>query len=142
MPNIYLIPSSPKEFDIEELKDFLRNMHDAKASYLAASDRFWKNVQADSICLFHKDKCIVGEGKMNGKTKYAGTEKSPVTKRPYALEIDFIPETIKLYKRPVRFAEVEAALGLGKPLGWRVIQSLNMAGYSTVTSIAKKDGYE
>lgn len=127
----------------EEVRGFLKEMRGEKYSYLAASDRFWKNVQADSVCLFHKSRCIVGEGKMNGKAKdYHGKEISDVTKRRFAREVEFIPATIRLYKRPVRFAEVEAALGRKKHLACQGMPKLSMADYSIINSIAAKDGFD
>lgn len=145
---VYLVAFSSKDGygsvtfkSAKEVADFLRNIRDAKYSYLAASDHFWKNVEADSICLFHKDKCIVGEAQMKGKIKlYAGPETSPVTKRQYAGEVDFLPNTIKLYKRPIPFAEAEAALR--KKLAWMGMQKLSVGDYKKISSIAEKDGYE
>lgn len=127
----------------KEVADFLRITRDTKDSYLAASDHFWKNVQADSICLFHKDKCIVGEGKMDGRMKpYDGKEISDMTKRQYAGEVEFIPDTIRLYKRPIPFAEAEKALGKKKHLACRGMPKLSMADYSIINSIADKDGFD
>lgn len=126
----------------KEVADFLRIIRNTKDSYLAASDHFWKNVQADSICLFHKDKCIVGEGKMNGKIEpYDGKEISKMTKRRYPGEVEFIPDTIRLYKRPIPFAEAEKALGRKKHLAHRGMPKLSMADYLTINSIAAKDGF-
>ncbi|MEK7682137.1 MAG: hypothetical protein AAB369_04850, partial [Chloroflexota bacterium] len=108
----------------EEVRGFFKEMRDVltrgeKYRYLAAGDRFWKNVQADSICLFHKNKHIVGEGKMNGKAKPyvvrdGVTEICPVTERPYAREVYFNPATIRQYKRTIPLAEAEKAHGRKK----------------------------
>ncbi len=141
--SVYLVCSSSEEFEsVQELQGFLKNLRQGSVVYLATTDHFWRN-KADSVCLFHKKRHIVGEGKMNGKIRpYKGTKTSPVTGKPYAGEIDFIPNTIRLYKRPILFAEAEKALGREKHLAQRGMPKLNMADYSTISSIAAKDGFD
>lgn len=128
-PGVYLIPHSPKEFKhADKLREWLSNDLARDGEYAVASDHFWRNVIPGSICLFHKDKTLIGEGKMNGGLMpYLGKEVSPVTSRVYAGMVHFDPSSIKVYREPVSFVAAERMLG--EKLTFQGIQRLTRKEY-------------
>lgn len=114
-PGVYLIPHGSKEFKhASNLREWLSNDLARDGEYAVASDHYWRNVISGSICLFHKDKTIVGDGKMlGGLMPYPGKKVSPQTGRRYAGIVHFDPASIKVYERPITFSEAEKLLGKG-----------------------------
>jgi hypothetical protein len=131
-PGVYLIPHSPKEFyDVDALKKWLSGELSKNGKYSVASSHYWANVIPDSICLFHKNKTIVGEGKMIGRLMvYIGNEVSPDTGIRYAGEVHFEPASINVYAKPIPFKEVEKLLC--KKLTFRGIQKLTQKDYAII----------
>lgn len=131
-PGVYLIPHSYDEFpDVDALKQWLSVDLSENGIYSVASSHYWANVNPDSICLFHKNKTIVGEGKMIGRLMaYTGNEVSPDTGIRYAGEVHFDPVSIKVYANPIPFTKVEKLLGKG--LTFRGIQRLTQKDYEAI----------
>ena len=131
-PGVYLIPHSSKEFEnANKLREWLSDRLAWDGEYDVASQHYWKNVLSDSICIFHKDKTIVGEGKMLGGLKpYLGTDVSPETGRPYAGTVYFKPSSVKVYEKPISFAAAEKLLG--KNLTFRGVQKLTKKDYDII----------
>jgi hypothetical protein len=134
-PVIYLVPHGPKEFPggFTELSRWLwedlRNR--LNGEYLVASPHYWRNVVPGSICLFHKNKMIVGEGKLvGGLIPYHGGEVSPQTGKLYAGVVHFDSASITLYKEPISFSTAEKLLG--KTLTFRGIQRLTQKDYDRI----------
>lgn len=134
-PGVFLVPHSPKEFPggARELSRWLSEdlASRPEGEYHVASTHYWRNIVPGSICLFHKDKMVVGEAKLvGGLMPYHGSEISPQTGRPYAGEVRFDPASVKVYKRPIAFREAENLLG--KPLSFRAIQGLTQKDYDRI----------
>lgn len=131
-PGIYLIPHSPKEFKhANNLREWLSNNLARDGEYAVASSYYWRNVIPDSVCLFHKDKTIIGEGKMlGGLMRYPGKEVSPATGKIYAGLVNFDPTSIKVYEKPISFVTVEKLLS--KTLTFRGIQKLTREDYEII----------
>lgn len=136
-PGVYLIPHSPKEFRrADELRLWLSEVLARNGEYLVASSHYWRNVIPGSVCLFHKDKCIVGEGKMlGGLMSYTGVEISPRTGRRYAGVVRFDPASIEIYKKPIAFVVAEGLLG--KTLTFRGVQKLTLKDYKMLRRASK-----
>jgi hypothetical protein len=134
----YLIPHSPKEFkNAEKLKEFLSRDLKKDGIYAFASLHFWQNVIANSICIFQKDKTIVGEAEMDGGIKsYLGKETSPVTDRPYAGCVQFKLNSIIPYPKPLSFNDAERLLG--KKLTSQGIQKLTRRDYEKIHEACTK----
>ncbi|MFC1989445.1 hypothetical protein ACFLVW_02620 [Chloroflexota bacterium] len=99
--------------------------------YDVASVHYWRKVIGGSICLFHKDKLIVGEGKLvDGLLPYSGGETSPETGTRYASELHFDHSSIRVYGRYLSFEEAEKLLGKG--LTWRGVQKLTPDDYALI----------
>jgi len=137
-PGVYLIPHSPKEFKhTDKLREWLSNDLVRNGEYAVASAHYWRNVIPGSMCLFQKDKTIIGEGKMlGGLIPYPGTEVSPETGRLYAGLVHFDPISIKVYAKPISFAAAEKLLG--KTLTFRGIQRLTRRDYEIIHSACFK----
>lgn len=137
-PGVYLIPHSPKEFKhADNLREWLSNDLVRDGLYAVASSHYWRNVIPDSMCLFQKDKTVVGEGKMlGGLMPYSGTEVSPETGRLYAGVVHFDPTSIKVYEAPISFVALEKLLG--KTLTFRGIQRLTRKDYEIIHSTCCK----
>ena len=131
-PGVYLIPHGPKEFeDADELRRWLSDRLAEDGEYLIASQHYWRNVIPDSTCLFQKKKTVVGEGKMlGGLMPYSGEYISPITGRPYAGIVHFAPASIKVYEKPISFAEAEKLLR--KTLTFRGMQKLTLEDYEII----------
>ncbi len=134
-PGIRLVPHSPKEFPggFSELSRWLwedlRNRPNGE--YLVASSYYWRNVVPESICVFHKDKMIVGEGKLvGGLMPYHGGKVSPRTGKLYAGVVHFEPASVKVYKRPIAFSEAEKLLG--KKLSFQAVQRLSREDHAKI----------
>lgn len=132
-PAVYLVPHAQEEFEsINDLKEFLsKELKFRGGWYYVASVHYWRNVSRGSMCLFQKNKTIIGEGKLlsdlmpNNKG-----EKSPVTGMSYEGRVQFDPASIKIYARGVPFDEAERIVG--KTLTWRGVQKLTMEDYSRI----------
>lgn len=135
-PAVYLVPHSSKEFDdAEDLANWLSTELLRDGVYLVASTHYWRNVTPDSVCLLHKDKLIVGEGRLNGGLQqYRGRKTSPVTGAVFAGELDFDPASIRVYPKPVSFEQTERLLG--KTLTWRGLQRLTTEDYARIRTAA------
>lgn len=138
-PGVYLVPHSPKEFreGATELSRWLsEDLAGEKAGeYAVASAHYWRNVIPGSICVFHKDKMIVGEGKLvGGLLPYHGTEISPRTGKTYAGVVNFEPASIKVYKDPISFSTAEKLLN--KTLTFRGIQRLTRKDYDKIKEVS------
>jgi hypothetical protein len=135
---VYLIPHSPKEFkNTEVLKRFLREELPKDGIYAFASLHFWKNVIPNSICIFQKDKTIVGEAEMDGGiSSYEGTESSPATDKPYAGCVHFIIKSIDVYLKPLSFNDAERLLG--KTLTHQGMQRLTRRDYEVIHEACTK----
>jgi hypothetical protein len=134
-PGVYLVPHSPKEFPggASELSKWLLEdlARRPEGENYVASPYYWRNVVPGSICLFHKDKMIVGEGKLvGGLMPYYGSEVSPQTGKLYAGVVHFDPDSIKVYERPISFSTAETLLG--KPLSFQAIQRLTRKDYDRI----------
>ena len=129
-PGVYLVPHG--EFDdADDLGQWLSDELALNGEYAVASQHYWRNVIPDSTCLFQKKKTIVGEGKMvGGVVSYSGIEISPQTGRRYAGMVHFDPTSIKVYKKPISFAEAEKLLG--KTLTFRGMQKLTAKDYEII----------
>ena len=137
MPSVYLVPHGEFE-DANDLaawlEDDLRNPSGRNGVYLVASAHYWRNIPSGSMCLFHKRKQIVGEGKLlQGLHPCSIHETSPVTGRPYEGQGRFDPNTIKRYKSFLPFPQVEATLG--KSLTYRGVQRLTWEDYLKVQAV-------
>jgi len=131
-PGVYLIPHSPKEFKhANDLREWLSNVLARDGKYAVASSHYWRNVIPGSVCLFHKDKIIVGEGKMLGGLRpFPGTEVSPATGRRYAGVVYFDTASIKVYEKSISFVMAEKLLS--KTLTFRGIQRLTQKDYEII----------
>ena len=133
-PAVYLIPHGAREFDdFIDLSRWLREdlMKRINGEYLVASSYYWRNVVPDSVCYFHKNKKIVGEGRLSGGLEpYNGPEISPQTNRRYAGVVHFDPTSIDVYKNPILFSQVEKLLG--KTLTFRGVQRLTLKDYNKI----------
>jgi hypothetical protein len=137
-PAVYLIPHSPKEKELNSADKLAKWMRDYLGKnggeYNVASAHYWRNVVPCSVCLFHKNKKIVGEARLvEGLKPYTGEEKSPVTGKPYAGTVRFDPASVRVYQRPLSFSEAEGLLG--KPLTWRAIQRLTLQDYTKIQDV-------
>jgi len=134
-PAAYLIPHSPKEKELNSPDKLavwlLEDLPEQGGVYHVASAHYWRNVVPGSVCLFHKDKQIVGEAKLvEGYKPYHGKEISPVTGKPYTGTVRFDTASVRVYKRPLSFSEAEGLLG--KTLTWRAIQRLTVQDYAKI----------
>ena len=136
MPAVYLVPHARKEFkDAKDLstwlEDHLANPADRDGVYLVASAHYWRNIPAGSVCLFHKDKQIVGESELlQGLHPCSISETSPATGQPYEGQVRFDRNTVRRYGPFLPFAQVEAILG--KSLTYRGVQRLTWEDYQKV----------
>lgn len=134
-PGVYLVPHGAKEFKTaNELRQFLHDLKkNRNGEYLVASLHYWRNVIPGSICLFHKNKNIVGEGKMLGGlvSPYPGTEVSPQTSRRYAGVVHFA--SIMVYDKPIPFGAAEKLLG--KTFSFQAIQKLTSKDYEMLQQL-------
>ncbi len=129
-PGVYLVPHGEFE-DADDLGQWLSDELALNGEYAVASQYYWRNVIPDSTCLFQKKKTIVGEGKMvGGVVSYSGIGISPQTGRRYAGMVHFDPVSIKVYKKPISFAEAEKLLG--KTLTFRGMQKLTLKDYEII----------
>lgn len=142
---VNLFPSSSIEFkNPEKLASWLlggMQGRQGKGSYLAASGHYWRNVPVGSVCLFHKDKVIVGEGRVADSFRpCAIPEFCEVTGRPYEGEIRFDPNSLRVYKTFIPFAAAQTLLG--KPLSHRGKQGLTSQDYAKIREwVAAHSGY-
>ncbi len=134
---IYLAPHNSKEFtNAEELAKWLIEdlAGSEKGVYDVASAYYWRKIISGSVCLFHKDKLIVGEGRLvDSLLPYSGGETSPETGIRYAGEIHFDPTSIRVFGKHLSFAAVEKLLG--KRLTWRSIQKLTSGDYDLIQKV-------
>ena len=133
VPGVYSIPHGSKEFkDADKLRLWLAEELAVDGEYSVASSHYWRNVIPGSVCLFHKNKLFVGEGRMSGGLEpYTGGEASPETGRSYAGTVHFDPTSIKVYLNPVSFDAAERLLG--KTLTFRGMQKLTEEDYAKLT---------
>ncbi len=113
--SVYLLPHSSTEFATkEQLADWLigglPSVQDGW--YLLWRDRFWRNTESGTVCLFHKDKFFVGEGALDGTlVAYDGLETRPGTNIRYESKIRFRPDSLRQYCPPVSFDVVSQLTG-------------------------------
>jgi hypothetical protein len=136
-PGVYLVPHAQGEFDsVQELRDFLSVQLKARGGqYLVASVHYWRNVIPGSICLFQKNKEIIGEGTLATELQpYKGTEVSPATGRHYEGCLQFDRTSILVYPRSIPFEEAQKLIS--KTLTWRGVQKLTMEDYLRISKAA------
>jgi hypothetical protein len=109
---VNILPHSPKEFETAQVL----------ANRLVTELKAWGGVYRvvtmrrycippGSVCLFMKDKEIVGEGEVKESLqKYEGKEISPTTEKPYEGTIIFEPSSLRRYARPLELGLVPLQL--------------------------------
>lgn len=132
----YLFPHSPAEFrGTREVGEFLRGeLRERGGDYFVATNKNYRRVAPGSLVLFHKNRELVGQAEVAAPlSQYDGREISPATGRRYEAKIRFDAQTIKTYKRPVTFDEVEAVTGVR--INPRTVQRLDSRVYEKLEPI-------
>jgi hypothetical protein len=132
MPGYFIFPHSPKEFPtVHDLQRYLLCELPApprRGAYHVAHAQKYEPVTPGSFVLFHKNRKFFGRAKVKiGIKPYRGSEKSPVTGKPYEGTLTFDPDTIRLLDEPAPFAEVEEASTM--TFTWRNVQEISLAAY-------------
>ncbi len=99
-PIVIILPHSPEEFKTPELlTEWIGTDLKSDGRYaIATIHPMYKSLCAGSICLFMKNRKIVGEGILKNSVKsYTGTEKSPVTGKLYEGLLVFEPSSLRRY---------------------------------------------
>src|SRR6266480_1090648 len=130
---VWLIPHHRKEFpNKEELRTWLeRDLRD-NGKYQVMSDRVWRGIRPGAICVFHKDKFIVGHAQIKLGLQYGNSGLSR-TGVPYVGWVTFDPESVCTFSSPIRFED--AGLAAGMRLSWRGPQKLNEAQYERIVAL-------
>lgn len=139
-PIVKVLPHSPEEFkSAAKLAEWMGNELKEDGVYLIASVSKVKGLGAGSICLFMKDKKIVGEAIVKAVEPYFGKEKSPVTGKLYEGAINFAPSSVRRYVSPLGLTTIENLTG--KTLSFRSGGNLLWVEYSKCLCEIAKSGF-
>ena len=143
-PIVTVLPHSSKEEGLETpegLAEWIGTglKHDGKYLIATISTKH-KALCPGSICLFMKNKKIVGEGILKDFVqKYTSSEVSPVTLKPYDGILVFEPTSLRRYTRFLELAEIYEATG--KNISFRSGGNLAWEQYGKCLSLVVKDGF-
>lgn len=141
-PVVKILPHSPKEFKTaEELTNWLGVGLKAQGGvYLVPTMSRRRGIPPGSVCLFMKDKKIVGEGVVKESVqKYEGKEISPATGKPFEGMISFEPSSLRRYVRPLELELVQQLSG--RKLTPRFLHSLTWDDYGNLLAEVVKAGF-
>ncbi len=139
-PIVKILPHSPEEFEsAAKLAEWMGNELKKDGVYLIASVSKVKGLAAGSICLFMKDKKIVGEATVKAVKTYSGKEKSPATGKLYEGVINFAPTSVRRYVSPLGLTAIENLTG--KTLSFRSGGNLLWVDYGKCLSEIAKSGF-
>ena len=141
-PVVKILPHSPKEFKTaEELANWLGTGLKAQGGVyhvVTMSSRY--RIPSGSVCLFMKDKKIVGEGIVKESVqKYGGKEISPTSGKPYEGMITFEPSSLRRYVHPLELDFVQRLSG--KKLTARFLHTLEWDDYGRLLAEVVKSGF-
>jgi hypothetical protein len=131
------VPHAREEFPTAaDLKRWLREVLPTQRAgkYYVARAKSWGTIPPGSICAFHKQKRIVGDGVLARDFRYGeSSEISPVTGQSLRYEgwVMFDPKTIRTFDNPIQFSEAEDVV-IGRGLTWRSIQPLTRDEYAQI----------
>jgi len=139
---VKILPHSPKEFETaDDLANWLGTELRARGGqyHVVTMSRRYEMCPG-SVCLFMKDKRIVGEGVVKESIrKYEGNEISPTTGRVYEGTIIFEPSSLRRYARPLELDLVQQVSR--RRITPRFVQSLGWADYGRLLAEVAKTGF-
>ena len=141
-PVVKILPHSPKEFKTaDELANWLGTGLKAQGGvYLVPTMSRRRGIPPGSLCLFMKDKKIVGEGIVKESVqKYEGKEISPATGKPFEGMIIFEPSSLRRYVSPLELDLVQQLSG--RKLTPRFLHSLGWDDYGKLLVEVAKSGF-
>lgn len=141
-PIVKVLPHSPEEFKTpERLAEWIGTELKRDGRYLIATiGTRHKALYPGSICLFMKNKKIVGEGILKDFVqKYTGSQVSPNTGKPYEGILVFEPTSLRRYARFLELAEIYKATG--KNINFMSGGDLTWEQYGECLSLVVKDGF-
>jgi hypothetical protein len=134
---VFLIPHSHEKFRTADyLKRWLygRLHTESFGKYQVARAKSWEAIPAGSICVFHKQKLLVGDAVLSqGLKREDSSEVSPDTGRPYEGWVKFNLGSVRTLDLPIPFQEAQVAAGRG--LTWRSIQRLKRDEYARILAL-------
>jgi len=139
-PVIRVLPHSPEEFSTAaKLAEWIGTELKKDGIYLIASTSRVRDLRRGSICLFMKDKKVLGEGLVKDFDPYVGKERSPATEKPYEGVITFTPSSLRRYVRPLGLDEIKRLTG--KSIGFRSGGRLDCVQYIQCLSEVAENGF-
>jgi hypothetical protein len=139
-PIVKVLPHSPEEFkSAAKLAEWMGTELNKDGVYLIASGSKVKDLGAGSICLFMKDKKIIGEAIVKEVKPYSGKQQSPVTAKLYERTIYFAPSSVRRYVNPLGFTNI--ANITGRTLSYRSGGHLLWVEYGKCLSEIAKSGF-
>jgi hypothetical protein len=139
-PIVKVLPHSPEEFkSAAKLAEWIGTELKKDGTYLIASSKKVKGLGPGSICLFMKDKKIVGEAVVKKVEPYSGEEKSPVTGKPYEGVISFAPSSVRRLVNPLELSTIQHLTG--KRLSFRSGGNLLWVEYGKCLAEIAKSGF-
>jgi len=141
-PVVKILPHSPKEFKTaEELANWLGTGLRARGGeyqVVRVSRRY--EMPPGSVCLFMKDRKVVGEGVVKESLRrHEGKEISPTTGKPYEGAMIFEPSSLRRYVRPLELDLIQQISG--KNLTPRFVQTLGWDDYGRLLAEVVKAGF-
>jgi hypothetical protein len=132
---VFLFPHSPAEFPdgVKGLAQFLDPQNgllaqDRQGRYNVARAVKYRRITSGSMVLFHKDRQIVGEGRVaEGLGPYSGDDQSPNTEEAYEGTITFDPQSLRLILPTITFEEAQERAGV--KINQRTVQKISWDEY-------------